>query len=108
MTDAAQPVALEKLQLADFEPLVGQQFRIVFVERTEILTLTEATAKKHIPGSGPRAAFSLIFDGSSTDIYLPQAIYPLDHADLGRLELFLVAIGPGPRGGPCRYQAIFG
>lgn len=108
MTDAVQTVALERLQLADFEPLVGQPFRVVFPDRTEILTLTEATARKPTPGSGLRPPFSLLFEGSSTDIYLPQRIYPLDHAGLGRLEVFLVALGPGPRGGACRYQAVFG
>lgn len=108
MTDAVQPVALERLQISDFESLVGQPFRVVFPDRTEILTLTEATARTPAAGSGLRTAFSLMFDGSSTDVYLPQNIYKVGHAGLGILEVFLVPLGPGPRGGPCRYQVVFG
>jgi hypothetical protein len=51
-----------------------------------------------------RRPFSLIFrhPGSS---YLPQRIYTIEHAALGRLDLFLVPIGPD-QVGMC-YQAIF-
>jgi hypothetical protein len=36
---------------------------------------------------------------------LPQHIYALEHTSLGKLELFLVPIGPDERG--MRYQAVF-
>ena len=36
---------------------------------------------------------------------LAQRIYPLDNQTLGRLEIFLVPIGPDDEG--MRYQAVF-
>lgn len=48
--------------------------------------------------------FSIVFRGPR-QAYLQQAMYPLEHAKLGRLELFLVPIGPDEQG-MC-YQAVF-
>ena len=48
--------------------------------------------------------FSLIFRGPA-GTYLPQRIYSIEHPTLGRLDLFLVPIGPG-QGGMC-YQVVF-
>ena len=48
--------------------------------------------------------FALLFrveDGPT----LPQKIYPLEHDRLGRLDLFLVPVGPDEVG--MRYEAIF-
>jgi hypothetical protein len=40
---------------------------------------------------------------------MPQAIYPLEHQALGRMEIFLVPIGPDPRGKRkgMQYEAAF-
>ena len=51
-------------------------------------------------GVGRWELVRLLFRGPSLPI-LPQRIYPLEHAALGRLELFIVPIGPG------QYEAIF-
>ena len=48
--------------------------------------------------------FSVIFHGPKTPV-LPQGTYPLEHAALGRFDLFLVPIGPA--GDAMRYQASF-
>jgi hypothetical protein len=53
-----------------------------------------------------RHGFSLFFEGDSHDRWLPQGRHPLDHATLGRLDLFIVPLGPGPNG-KFRYQAAF-
>jgi hypothetical protein len=36
---------------------------------------------------------------------LPQATYPVEHDELGRMEIFLVPIGPDGSG--MRYEAVF-
>ncbi|MFL5806986.1 MAG: DUF6916 family protein [Roseiflexaceae bacterium] len=51
-----------------------------------------------------RRQFSLIFR-QPAGAYLPQRIYSIEHPTLGRLDIFLVPIGPD-RGG-MRYQAVF-
>ena len=46
------------------------------------------------PGPRPaRAPFALEFKGPAQPV-LPQRIYPLEHAAIGRHELFIVPIGP--------------
>lgn len=54
---------------------------------------------------GVREPFSLLFEGPP-DPFLPQRMYSLDHAQLGRFELFLVPVGQ--HGTNFRYEAIFG
>ena len=49
-------------------------------------------------------AFSLLF-AAPQGPWLPQATYPLKHASLGTMEIFLVPIGPFEGGNG--YQAVF-
>ena len=55
-------------------------------------------------GKRVRRPFSLIYRGPLTPI-LPQQIYPVEHPELGTLELFLVPVGP--EGGGMQYEAVF-
>ena len=97
---------LDTLTLESFTPHVGGAFRLSPPDGTALtLTLDEA---RSLASPGTRAdgdrrkpePFRLLFRGPSLPI-LPQCIYPLEHAELGRLELFIVPIGPG------QYEAIF-
>ena len=54
------------------------------------LTLVEATDKT--PAGFPGEQFSLIFKGPP-EPRLPQRTYPMGHAELGDLDLFLVPVG---------------
>lgn len=54
---------------------------------------------------GRRAPFSLLF-GCDDPVPLGQRIVGVEHPVLGRLDLFLVPIGPG-NGHAMRYEAIF-
>ena len=90
----------------ELHPHVGGAFRLSTPDGTALtLTLDEA---RSLASPGTRAEgdrrkrepFRLLFRGPSLPI-LPQRIYPLEHAALGRLELFIVPIGPG------QYEAIF-
>ncbi len=49
-------------------------------------------------------AFSLLFV-SPAGPWLPQAIYPVKHPDLGTIEIFLVPVGPVSGGNG--YHATF-
>lgn len=88
---------LGALTLETFAGRVGESFAFESME----LKLHEA---EPVAGSGERSAFSLIFRGP-TEPMLAQGIHPLEHAELGRLEIFLVPLGRDASG--AQYQAIF-
>ena len=64
----------------------------------ELMQLTEGV-------SNPKyEQFALIFQGPQ-NIYLPQAIYQLEHEKLGEMDLFIVPVGRDEHG--FQYEAVF-
>ena len=101
---------LETLTRDDFAQRVNETFRLDLgadfpgVDAIE-LTLVEAKAIELSQDHGDRRApFSLLFRGPAEPV-LNQSTYPLDNGTLGRLEIFLVPIGPD-QDGMC-YEAVF-
>ena len=90
---------LDSFTHAHFTPLLGEVFDAEGAE----LKLIEVEPLGS-PSTAQRQAFSLLFHGPRAPL-LEQRIYGLEHASLGRLEIFLVPIGPDAQGQ--RYQAIF-
>jgi hypothetical protein len=85
----------------DFEPHVGSAFRIV--ESAAVLALERVGRYPSRP-SAPRAEpFTLVFTGPPG---IGQGMASLDHSTLGRLDLFVVPVGPGPDR-VHRYEAVF-
>ena len=88
---------LNELSIADFLPLLGENFRIE-LPGLEPIGLELVSANELAPGSSAdparRRPFSLHFLGPPSDQYLPQHIYRLEHAAVGALEIFLVPLGP--------------
>ena len=81
----------------------------IFLLRAEPLTievkLTEAEPiGSPRPDAARRQPFSLVFTGPQQPL-LPQAIYRLEHPEMGELDIFLVPIGSDPEG--TRYEAVF-
>lgn len=107
------PVApLEVVELADLTlprlaPFVGSSFSVALLApwdlRLELAEASPLSPQTSFTGAF-RAPFRLIFHGPAQPVQ-PQATVPLDHPELGRLEIFLVPIGPDARG--MRYEAIF-
>lgn len=93
---------LGELTLATFEPLVGDRFAVDGAAADLALVLHSATAAGEWPGG--RDPFSLVFVGPGEPL-LAQAIYALRHAELGRLEIFLVPVARDGAG--VRYEAVF-
>jgi hypothetical protein len=108
---------LDKLTSANFAPHLHETFKLslgpwgqphdpaahgeaLALELIEVADLGDETATD----PARRRPFSLIFR-QPNGAYLPQRIYTIEHAALGRLDLFLVPIGPDQVG--MRYQAIF-
>lgn len=87
---------LNEVTHAGFAEFVGDPFRFElaageFVEAR----LAEVNLLKHpqpVRADDRRAPFSLIFQVPTSGA-LPQHIYALEHAKLGRMEIFLVPVG---------------
>jgi ribosomal protein S18 acetylase RimI-like enzyme len=98
------PQAPGALDAADFEPLVHQPFTLRTPDGREVpLQLDEVNTRAPM-APGARRAFSLVFTSPGAG-HEPQHIFRVEHATLGVLEMFLVPLGPGPRG--MRYEAVF-
>jgi hypothetical protein len=102
-------VQLEQLGFESLARLVNTEFR-VRVDATESLRLElhEATPPRRARAGGSAEAvyesFSLLFHGPG-DRLLPQAIYSIESAALGRFDLFIVPVGRDEKG--VRYEAAF-
>jgi hypothetical protein len=98
---------LSTARLSDFAGWIGTEFRAGDDGGGAIaLELVEAKALTPRPGAPRPEPFSLIFRGPP-DRPLDQRIRHLEHDGLGRLDLFLVPIGPESDGRGPYYQAIF-
>ena len=101
---------LDKLSLADFEPYENQIFTVQLDETTTLdLDLIEMANVGRNPADDDqdrRWSFSLIFLGPA-DPVLEQQIVPLQHDQMGRLDLFLVPVGPHHKRGGMQYEVVF-
>jgi len=107
---------LDKLTSANFAPHLHEIFQLslepsdpaydpaahgaLAIELVEV----EALGAEPAADSPKRRPFSLVFR-EPAGTYLPQRIYSIEHPTLGRLDLFLVPIGPDQGG--MLYQAVF-
>jgi hypothetical protein len=95
---------LQDLTSSSFSEHLGSTFRIQLgggksldAELFEVLL--------HEPHGGPRKQpFSIHLRGPRGAV-LPQAIYHVEHEQMGPMEVFLVTIGPDEKG--MRYEAVF-
>ena len=95
---------LQDLTVESFKPHLNETFHIATKDAPLALTLTEAETVGGAPAEGARQAFSLVFRGPE-DPFLEQQVYAVEHASLGRIELFMVPIGKAEDG--FDYEVIF-
>jgi hypothetical protein len=98
------PADIATLTAADFEPHLQDEFQITSPTGEPTLSLKLVEFHRLGRASRPDGAFSLLFLSPPGPIY-PQATYPLTHAALGTLDVFLVPLGPTDGGN--RYEAVF-
>jgi hypothetical protein len=102
-SDSERAEVLRSLTIETFAKRICDRFVLQLRPDAALeLELIEANPLDARPGG--RAPFSILFRGPLAHV-LPQWIYPLGHETLGRLELFIVPIGP--RDGGMVYEAIF-
>lgn len=96
---------MQPAMIHHFASCVGSGFEIELGASAMTLTLSEARPlpERNQPGLR-RQPFSLMFR-STSQVLLPQKLYSLRNATLGRLEIFLVPVGRDRQG--ILYQAIF-
>jgi hypothetical protein len=89
----------------DFTPRIGTAFTIRAGDFEEVLTLVEVQPGKPVY-EGAREPFSLLFDGSRDDVRIESQTVPLDHDEMGRLDILISPIARNENG-TVRYEAIF-
>jgi hypothetical protein len=94
-------VAPELLTIETFRPCLKQTFRLGESDAALDLVLAEV---EDLGEGYSRRAFSLLFTAPAKPA-MPQAIYKLDNASTGPIELFLVPLGS--KQDVFRYQAVF-
>ena len=107
-TNAADAVILSNAEMTAefFQPLISQTFLLDGGgEKPEPVELVSVTPSTRPVPEGFRVPFSLIFRAGSRTFYVPQGICTLIHEQAGRLEIFLVPIGPDAVG--MQFESIF-
>jgi hypothetical protein len=96
--------SLADLTIDAFRPRLGERFRIhsgpqgtLDAELAEVRSIGASRTAR-------RAPFSLLFRTTLT-APLPQAIYRIEHDEMGSHDIFLVPVGPDGTG--MVYEAIF-
>ena len=97
---------LDKVTRQVFTEAMGSTFELKRDgEPTLGLDLIEATDLRQPGKLGRPDPFSLIFRGPMEPV-LPQKIYAMHNRKVGKMDIFIVPIGPDDQG--MLYQAIFG
>lgn len=91
----------DALTIEAFRPCLQKTFRLSGDGAALDLVLAEI---EDLGDGYNRRAFSLLFTAPPKPV-MPQAIYRLDNAATGPIDVFLVPLGPEQ--GQFRYQAVF-
>jgi len=97
-------VGPKALDLEDFTSHALEHFRVAGDGEVDLQLVEVSDLGPAAPVAGRRRSFSLLFRGTR-DLPLGQGIHRLEHAVMGRLEMFLVPVGRDDRG--MLYEAIF-
>ncbi|HEX8129334.1 MAG TPA: hypothetical protein VF527_09550 [Pyrinomonadaceae bacterium] len=94
---------LEHLTLDALSAQLHTKFRVgLEPEKTVELELVEVQAHGDVAGQAER--FSAFFRGPLAQM-LPQNTYPMEHEQLGSVEIFIVPVGKDDKG--FQYEAVF-
>ena len=98
---------LDKLTKDDFSKHLNRRFLIHVHEQDPLETELVEVRGLVAPDDDPdrRQPFSLIFLGPA-EVALEQGIFTVENENLGKLDIFLVTLGPDEEG--MRHESIFG
>jgi hypothetical protein len=101
-------ISLDELTLGKFTDALNTKFRVrgnaTDVVELELIAAQAGRAHQPSRGQARYESFSLLVAGPS-DQPLIQRLYPFEHDQIGRFELFIVPVGCGT--GVLHYQAVF-
>jgi hypothetical protein len=95
---------MELLTLEHFSGCVNESFETQMDDLPLEFVLVEARALQGAPPDAQRQPFSLLFRNTSAVVF-PQKIYPMRHAQVGEVGIFLVPVAREQAG--FLYQALF-
>lgn len=95
----------ELLTHESFEPHTGTVFAIAVEDHRDELTLSDVQVMPEAKGY-QRRPFTLIFKGARNDAVFDGRLYPLEHAEMGTVEIFLAPLARN-QDGTFQYQAVF-
>lgn len=96
------PVSLGTIKAADFEAAKDEGFRLRIGGDEIVFKIAEVRHLGRAKREG--GAYSVMFV-TRPGPFLQQGMYPLEHPSLGKLEIFLVPLGPVDAGNS--YEAVF-
>lgn len=99
----SQMIDLGTVTRQTFDPHLGPGFTL-HADRTIPLELVSISSLPTRRGAA-RASFSLLLRAAERS-HVPQAVYTITHAELGRMDAFIVPLGPDQVG--MTYEIIFG
>ncbi|MDM8550042.1 hypothetical protein QUF72_08200 [Desulfobacterales bacterium HSG2] len=103
---------LSELQSSDFSPFLNQTFQVhaglTEPVAAELIKVADRGWGMHDPETAKRRPFEIMFRFPA-GIHVPQKIYPIEHENMGTLNIFIVPVGPEPTDPEHRilYQGIF-
>lgn len=94
----------DTLTMDAFSQLVNEEFSVYLRDTVLAATLLEVTPLTSSSSNLERQAWSMVFQFPPEQLF-DQGTYEFEHANTGRLAIFIVPIGHDEKG--VRYQAIF-
>ena len=94
----------DTLTMEIFSPLVNEEFNVYIGDTALSARLLEVTPLRASRDDPDHQAWSLVFQFPPQQLF-DQGTYEFEHADTGRMAVFVVPIGQDENG--VRYQAIF-
>jgi len=90
------------LEHSEFSKYLNSNFRIrIGEEQTVDAELVEIT---ELMVSSRQERFAIVFR-TSNDLFVGQGLWPMEHDQMGKFELFLVPVGRSEKG--TSYEAVF-
>ena len=93
------------LSYESFAPHVRETFSLAIGESSLDVTLVEAKRHPVRPVAGLRAEPFCLYFKSQSQVVLPQKLYPMSNAGMGKLNIFIVPIAREKDG--IVYEAVF-
>ena len=97
-------IDLASLDNKTLAPLVGQTMTLRSGQHSVPLVLESIVVHGEKAPQAVREPFSITFRGAS-GLRIPQAIYRVEHPELGAMEIFITQVGDGPKGS--EFESIF-